>query len=309
MTLRLRDPEGVNLIGVETGREHLSVTSLSALLNCQRRYQLHYETRLRLRDKPTALSLGGAYAKALEERDPTAGSRALAAERTIWSQEDQDRLEIDCAIVEACAETYLAHWPERDDELREFGFRVRLRNPWTGSPSRTFDLLGYADGLFPSMGNWGLIENKLVGQVTQVSVKRLPLDRQLALMAYGVWRATAVPVVDVDYRFVRKPSIRQRQGETVAEFTERLREDYRTRPDFYCVEEHLVRSAEDLLRIEAELWVWADQLRQAKATGFWPRNTSHCADFGGCAYIPVCVGDPDAEHLYEIKPRSDERPA
>lgn len=309
--LKLRPSDATNLIDQDTGRDHLSVSSLSMQLNCQRRYQLHYETRLRLRQKSLPLSLGAAYALALESRDPNAGVLALEQERTIWDQSDQDKLDIDTQIVRSAAQAYLTRWPEMPAEVREFGFKVRLRNPWTGAPSRTFDLLGYVDGLYGigPTDQHGLIENKLVSQITEVSIRRLPLDRQLAIMRYGVWRATGAEVAYVDYRFVRKPTIRQRQNETVDDFILRLRDDYIERPDFYTHEEILACSSEDLLRTEAELWVWAEQLRQARATGFWPRNTSHCADFGGCAYIPVCTGDTDAENLYEIKPRDlDEKP-
>jgi uncharacterized protein YukE len=191
---------------------------VSSLLNCQRRYQLHYVTRLRPLQRPGYFSLGAAYQTSLEHMDPLAGVAALRKERTIWDQKDQDRLDIDAAIVECCASLYLAKWPERDAERREYGYKVRLRNPWTGYFSRTYDLLGYADGLYPIAWDepdaaYGLIENKLVAQVTAVSVKRLPLDRQLALACYGVWRATGIPVIHVNYRFVRKPSI-QAQART-----------------------------------------------------------------------------------------------
>jgi hypothetical protein len=38
------------------------------------------------------------------------------------------------------------------DETREMEYLVQLRNPWTGAYSRTFDLKGYADGVWTSPG-------------------------------------------------------------------------------------------------------------------------------------------------------------
>jgi hypothetical protein len=103
-----------------------------------------------------------------------------------------------------------------------------------------------------------LVENKLVGRIDQITVQRLPLDRQLQLARYGIWRATGRTVNKVHYRWVKKPSIKQRQGETVDEFTDRLAADYEAREDFYSYEPPpSYITAADLLRIEAELWTWA----------------------------------------------------
>jgi hypothetical protein len=218
------------------------------------------------------------------------------------TQEAQDKHEINKAVVRAAAALYLRKWPAPVGEHREFEFLVRLRNPWTGHYSRTFDLKGYADGLQglePALNIGGvdiytstevpreqfvpvqdvrqipleLVENKLVGRVDSVMVQRLPLDRQLQLLRYGVWRATGRTVGTVHFRWVKKPSY--------------------------------ITSA-DLLKIECELWTWAQQLRDLRRQRIFDRNTSHCSDYGGCDFIPLCSGDPDADHLYRIRPERTE---
>jgi hypothetical protein len=146
-----------------------------------------------------------------------------------------------------------------------------------------------------------LIEDKLVGRIDPVSVKKVKLDRQVGLESYALWRITGKPVRVIRYRWVKKPSIKQRQSESVEEFIARLTSDYRERPDFYTHEEQTFRSDDDLLLLEAELWEYAEQRRQAVHSGVWPRNTSSCSDYGGCPFIPLCVGDPDAKHLYRRK--------
>lgn len=304
--LVLRPSDAENLAGQDTGREHLSHSSISTQLNCLRRYEFDKVQRLQTISRPRPLSLGSAFQHAIEHQDPNAGAKLLRDETSVFSQQDEDRLQIEEATVIAAARLYLSRWPASEHETREYEYRVRLRSPWTGRPSNTFDLLGYADGVV-DCGSWlELIENKFVGQISEVSVKKLPLDRQVALACYGLWRATGKTVRKVRYRFTRKPTIRQKKGETVAQFVERLTADYADpeRRDFYSHEEQLFRSDEDLLRVEAELWTWADELRKARARGFYPRNTSHCSDFGGCPYIPLCVGDPDARSLYQTRPCS-----
>jgi hypothetical protein len=348
-TLRPSDAE--NLAGVDTGRAHLSHTRLSMFLACHEKFNLHYERRLERIDKRESLEMGKAYQKAIELQHPEVGPLVLdgweptniherdclpgvdwrpvgnvtmhgpaiwlippAEEPYFHTQEAQDRHEINKAVVRAAAALYLRKWPAPVGEQREFEFLVRLRNPWTGHYSRTFDLMGYADGLVDnyemsmSAGRpLELVENKLVGRVDSVMVQRLPLDRQLQLLRYGVWRATGRPVGTVHFRWVKKPSIKPRQKETIPEFCERLAADYEERPDFYAYEPpaSYITSA-DLLKIECELWTWAEQLRQLRRQRIFDRNTSHCSDYGGCDFIPLCNGDPDADHLYRIRPERTE---
>jgi hypothetical protein len=215
----LRPSDATNLAGVETGRAHLSHSRIGMFLACHRRYELHYEERLEPVSRPAALSMGSAFQKAIELQDPGAGPLVLDGweyhpETDAWggspeplhfhTQEAEDKHRINQAIVRAAAALYLRRWPSPVGEAREFEYRVRLRSPWTGRYSQTFDLQGFADGLIDRSDAWlELVENKLVGRIDQITVQRLPLDRQLQLGRYGVWRATGRPVNRVHYRWVK----------------------------------------------------------------------------------------------------------
>jgi hypothetical protein len=296
----LRPPDLQNLIGQDTGRDHLSTTKLSTSLNCLRRYQHRYLDRLQPIARPAALTLGKAFHASVEARDPMAGVNAMVKEAQPTSREDQERLDIDSTIVAAASQAYLARY---DDEgiQREVGYRIRLRSPYTGAPSRTFDLLGYADGVVDCGSFLELVEDKFVGRIDGVSVKRVKLDRQVGLECYALWRITGKPVRRIRYRFTKKPAIKRRQNEGHEEFLARLMDDYRERPDFYLHEEVSFRDADDLLEIETELWAWAEQIRQADHHGFYPRNTSACADYGGCPFRDLCTQGQDAMGLYEVR--------
>jgi len=340
--MRLRPSEAENLAGQtdeDTGRRHLSHSSISLLLACPRKFDLRYNERLELVEAPRPLSLGHAFQRAIELQEPRAGVMLLRGwercdfcedgeerispddyvpclncagvgwvpgldSRRTYTQEQEDRLAVDEAIVEGASAAYLRAWPAGPGETREFEFRVRLRNPWSGHYSKTFDLVGTADGVVerdPWEG-FELQENKLVGQISPQKVQRLPLDRQVALYRYGIWRATGRKVETVRYRWTKKPSIRQKQNESVDEFCARVRQDYVDRPDFYLHEEEPVfATTGDLLRIEAELWQLAEMVRASERGRIYVRNTSHCSDFGGCEFIPICTGDPDALSLYRTR--------
>lgn len=307
--LVLRPADTVNLAGQDTGRAHLSHSSISTFTRCPRRFQLQYDERLELiAERARPLGMGTAFQKAIELGDPHASEiEALLREGVeIMDQAGEDRLQIEHATVKAAAILYLHLYPRDEQrETAEYEYKVRLRSPWTGGWSQTFDLLGYADGLVDHGDYWELIENKLVGAITKQTVRGLVLDRQVSLACYGVWRATGKPVREVRYRFTRKPSIKQRQNETLEEFLTRLTLDYGERPEFYSDEQVLFRSDEDLLRIEAELWDWAEQIRSSRHREFFTRTTSSCGDFGGCPFQAICGGDPDAPSLYRKRPERE----
>jgi hypothetical protein len=279
--------EGKGTVIRPTGRKTLSHSSIGTQLACLRRFGYAYEDRLELIARPAALSLGAAFAKAIEHGDPGIGMQALAAEREVHDQEDQDRLAKDMAVVGGAAKAYLDRYG-RDTDPRvstEYEYLVRLRNPETGHGSNTFDLHGRADGVIDHGDFLELIEDKLVGALTAQMVKRVRLDRQVSLESYALWRITGKPVRKIRYRHTRKPSIKQRQNESVDDFCQRVLEDYEARPDFYLHEETTYRDADDLLLIEQELWSWAKQRREAMRDSIWPRNVASCDDYGGCAYL------------------------
>lgn len=304
----LRPAEAENLAGrtdEELGRAHLSHSSLNAQLACQQRYAYEYVDRIAPISKGAPQRMGAAFAKGLEAGDPEVAVREVVDNAIVLTQEDEDRTRIEAITVGAAVKAYLASYGQTKPDEREFAYRVRLRNPHTGAYSRTFDLLGYADQLEDGGDSWTLVEDKLVGAIQPVAVRRLPLDRQLALTRYGVWRATGKRVSRIRYRFTRKPSIKQKKDESLDEFLNRLQADYEDRPEFYLHEENFEPPADDLVRTEAELWQWAEHRRAAERQHIYPRNSSHCHDYGGCPFLPLCIGDPDAVHLYGPKPESD----
>lgn len=231
------------------------------------------------------------------------------------------------AIVEGASTLYLKRWPTPIGETREVEYKVRLRSPWTGAYSNTYDLLGYADGVIDrEFGETDhpleLVENKLVGRLDEATILSLPLNRQLALERYGIWRATGRPVTRVWYRWMKKPAIKQRGGrkqdksdaETLTQFCERIVFDYSDRPEFYAIEEDpKFITTQDLLRVEADLWECAADMRSYLHNGpdgrrrSFPRDTTRCGEYGGCDYLPICTGQPDANALYNVRPKRSAR--
>jgi hypothetical protein len=260
-----------------------------------------------------------------------AGRGYVGEQAHFYTQAAEDQHRVNMAIVRGASTLYLKLWPTPMNETREFEYRVRLRSPWTGAYSNTYDLLGYADGVIDPIAGPGsieagrvsdqpleVVENKLVGRIEKASVLSLPLNRQLALERYGLWRATGRPVTRVWYRWMKKPSIEQRGGrkkdksdaESVEQYCERIEADYEARPEFYALEEDpSFITTKDLLRVEADLWEIATDMRSYMHNAsdgrqrVFPRDTTRCSEYGGCDYLPICTGTPDAIAQFHVRPK------
>lgn len=310
--MTLLPPDRVNLHGQDTGREALSHTRLGVLLACQQRYRWRYEERLEPAVKRAPLTMGAAFATALETASPQAGfdkvMRDHADAQTLHAGNpwvvvpDTADAEIAATTVLAAAGAYLKHFGHTDVE-REVTIRSRLRNPDTGGVSHTFDVQARIDGLAGDR----LIEDKLSAKVDAATERRLLLDRQVTIGAYLVWRSTGQMIREVSYRVTRKPTIKRRQNEGHDEYLERIVTDYQERgEDFYLHEFTLTRTADDFERLEAELWAWAESIRQARERGTFPRNTDSCTQWGGagCEFLSACCESPGWQSEYvERAPR------
>lgn len=305
----LRPPELANLHGADTGRDHLSHSSIGTLLACEQRFSLHYERQLRPAVTATPLALGRAFADALEAGEPEIGFQTVLTDHLdevdrnagnpwVVSRPHDEALE-GATIVRAAARAYLERYGQHA-ETREVELRARIRNPVRGGRySQSHDLVARVDAVDIEAGI--LIEDKLVSSQSRVGIeRRVKLDRQVSIGSYLLWRCLGVEIGEIRYRLTLKPSIRQRQGESHDTYLERIEADYRDRPDFYLHEEPAYRTKVDFLRLEREIWRWAEQVRSARADGVWPRNVASCSDWGGCMYVSLCCEEPGALGQFRV---------
>jgi hypothetical protein len=316
---QLRDPELINLAGQtgeELGRDHLSHSSLSTLLACQQKWNWHYEQRMRPAVTKTSLALGRSFAEALQAGDPDHAylvvTREAQAEREAAGGSpwivlpSEEEVEIGAQIAREAARCYLNEHGTHDG-TREMELRARIRNPATnGRYSLSHDLVGRVDAA--DLENAVMIEDKLSGSVMRGSLAaRLRLDRQVSIGCYLIWRCTGVEIRKVEYRITLKPAIRRKQNETHDDYLVRIAHEYATRPEHYLISEPVTRTTEDYLRLEQEIWRWAETVRDARKDGVWPRNTGACMDFGGCQFLALCAREPGAEHQFRVAPEFGER--
>jgi hypothetical protein len=102
----------------------------------------------------------------------------------------------------------------------------------------------------------------------------------------------------VIYDVTRKPSIRQKQGESVAEFSDRLRADTLARPDFYYARREIPILEDELAQHYQEMQDIAAEILWRRKQNCWPRAVSErtCQT---CEFACFCLQNVQAslEHV------------
>lgn len=224
------------------------------------------------------------------------------------------------------------------DQRREIQFEIPLSNPRTGCSSRSFILGGKIDGIVVTGEKTAVvIEDKLVGQIQQVMIERLPLDDQVSeyvdAFIHKGWEAS------VWYRHTRWPGINPKgpkefktkdnyPGETLQEFKQRLYEDMHERDVFYFDQQvlsfpilhlddyrrgrwgtaqEILRSrnsvlplAKTIVRMDKKKGVdtTLDEATALASQEVYPKHPTRCWEYGGCEFIPLCSKYDGAEALY-----------
>lgn len=279
----------------------LTNSNIGLFKNCRKAWYYRNIERIAPRLESTARGIGTAVHKGIET-----GSieEAMATFDDVFpnDQGEADTLETNKVIVQAMLEGYFERFGvgflDAEEYYPETQFEVDVKNPKTGAKSKTFKLAGKADGLLKQDGKWWVVEYKTTGQVGKSYIDKLMLDSQMTTYIYALQRQRNIKIAGVIYRVIRKPSIRQTAKETLNQYLDRLTNDYKARPEFYFVEQQLYRTQEDLEEFELDVWNITQDLLKCHRENLWYKNTSRCADWGKCRYIPLCSKYPDAEEMY-----------
>ncbi len=222
----------------------------------------------------------------------------------VLSQSDEDkRQKLEALILGMLRGATLA-FNDPPSVEREPEWLQPIVNPDTGRTSKKFWTAGKADGLILEGGNC-IIEEKTTAQINDADIGKLDLDMQVLNEVSNLQRSRGVTIPRVLYRFIRKPSIQQTQKESVVEFCDRLMADYQNRPEFYFREVEILVDQARVRAWERDLWRIANIINYCIKHDIWYRNTSRCAEWGGCSFLPLCRGE-DVGHMYEVREANEE---
>lgn len=274
---------------------------------CPQKEFLRYHENIVPIHKNEALSLGSAVHKGLETRSIDEALELIPISENVSSQEEYDAQLIIRGICEAMLEGYFELYPEFENHSPEFMFEMKARYPTKKGmrSSRTRTISGKIDDIiYEDDGVW-LVEYKTSGVLDKSYIDRLYIDSQVSFYMMALTRLGYKPK-GIIYRVLRKPSIKQKKGETVDQYIERLKADYKERKDFYYYETKLYRSTEDLEEFEKMLWHEIKQEEKSVNEGNIFKHSVSCSQYGSCPYLPLCVGDSGAEMLFEKREPHEE---
>jgi len=226
------------------------------------------------------------------------------------SSDEVDKMHIDEAILTGILSNADEVFKDNGNVEREPEWLLPVRNPDTLRHSRLFNIGGKADGIYEGNnvgGNWWtVIEEKTTARSPGESdILKLDLDQQVMNEVACLQRARGILVDYVKYRYLLKPFIKQRKDESVEQYCTRIKQDYKDRPEFYFREEKLLIDQKQVREWERDLWHITQVLNFCYRNNHWYKNTSRCAEWGGCIYLPLCRGE-DAERLYKKEPVNQE---
>ncbi len=196
-------------------------------------------------------------------------------------------------------------------------FRAPMINPYTGAPSRTFQIGGKMDVLVIDQrdGRLYIIEHKTSSEdLSPGSMywQLLRLDAQIS-MYYAGARGLGLDPAGVIYDVLGKPKLRplkatpieQRQyrqkdgalyanqraeDETPDEYARRIRAAIIEDPDSYFVRGVVVRIGTEEADAQWDVWQQARLIREGELAKRWPRNPDGCRRYGRiCSYFGVCT--------------------
>jgi hypothetical protein len=98
-----------------------------------------------------------------------------------------------------------------------------------------------------------------------------------------------LPYRKLVYDVIRKPSLRERSGETPAEFYARILEDMGARPEWYFQRAEIVRLEHEHDEFAQDIVGTVEMMSRAPRPA--PRNTDACFSYGReCDFFGVCAG-------------------
>ena len=275
---------------------YLTYSNTKAFRDCPYKFYLRYIQQLRSVITSDALRLGSAFHEGRE-----GGEQALEEYLEGFHPRTQEELDSH-QIITTIAKGLLSIAPRDEGIRREVEWEMPLINPETGRSSRTFALAGKIDGILGA----DLVEEKTRGQSPQKSdIDRLPLDAQI-LMYVNACGFHDIDIRRVRYRYYIRPGIRRRKDknhptgmETLSTFLDRLEACFVDEPERYFREEILHFPKEALEKFREDIWAVGQGILWFRNNNCWYRNTTHCSDYGGCEYLPLCRGE-DVEGLYKL---------
>lgn len=247
----------------------LSISKIKAFKACRRKYELKYIYRLKPIEKPESLSVGTNYHEKIE---------------SLYKTGDFDIS--DCSKESAMALAYKKYiYPK---------FKVSASEKWLDMKIGDDDLVGIADAIAE---DGKIVEHKTTSaDISEGGEYEYNLMWDEQILTYMLMTGSR----EMYYTVCRKPTIRQKKGESEWEFFQRMVEwyDEDTEHKIRCFP--VERTDSEVEEFKADLEKIASEMNSCNN---YYKNTQHCNCWGRrCEYSPVCLHyDPEQEYVDFIR--------
>lgn len=273
-------------------KELLTSSRMGSFLACQRKHYYRYELGMKPNTDANALRFGSAWHAAMEARWQSGTYEvALAAALAGNGMDEMQQHTLAGLLVGYCQ-----HY-SGIEIVKTMQPEVEFNHPIKGS--NTFDAAGKIDGLgILHDGRLALIEHKTTSEDISPESDywlRLRSNNQILQYVYAA-RKLGWNIEIVIYDVTRKPSIRQKQNETIEQFGERLADDTMARPEFYFARREVPVTDQDLEEFNVQrvmisrniLGCRHEQKKLSRPEQAWARNINGMV-CRNCEYSQFCL--------------------
>ena len=244
----------------------LSISSITLFKACRRAYELKKVYGIEPVEKAEALESGSHYHEMVENLHRTGEVPELSTKET--------------AMVIAYARYIYPFMPKFEPEV------------WFEKPfGRGNVIVGRVDGMVE--GESAIVEHK----TTSTDLNQYEFDLQWNEQLLTYFLATGARTAY--YTMCRKPTIRQKQSESEAEFAQRCLDWYDEDTNDKIRMIKVTRTNEEINIYKKNLSKMFSEIKRANKRGNYYRNTCHCNSWGRkCDYSPICLNyDPTQEYV------------
>lgn len=216
--------------------------------------------------------------------------------------------EFSMLLAEATLPFYFQYWKKDFTDMTWLGLEDEFRIPKSvtlrdGRVINTF-MRGKKDGVFREHGHLKLFETKTKSRIDEPTIADvLPHELQVMLYMWAMWKLYKEMPAGVRYNIIRRPGLRQKTRESLAEFASRCAADIRARPDFYFIRMDMDITPADMVRFEDEMDDLVTDFLEwwYGLTGHY-KNSGNCENkYGTCAFLPLCTSDKRTDMFYVRK--------
>jgi hypothetical protein len=214
-----------------------------------------------------------------------------------YPQNDMQAFELNFAKALCLLQGYKSKWDVVDSKKDKLQAEAIFDVNWHG-----FRLRGMRDELFYIKDKIWIRETKTTSEPIEAAFEsKLNYDFQTLFYVVATEQELGESVTGILYDVIHKPTIRQKQSESIVEYSERLRSDIAEDPDKYFARYEIALDKNSKNEFKIELLYKLKMCKKFIEKPIVYKNESACKKRWNCEFIPACGSGSMAGYLKDKK--------